>query len=69
MSKLGSREFGGVYNFSTFLLDRSSGILYLGARDAVVAVDTANLSKRKTVSSRFSRAVNSLWVFIILDNQ
>uniref|UniRef100_W5LCZ3 Ssemaphorin 4F n=2 Tax=Astyanax mexicanus TaxID=7994 RepID=W5LCZ3_ASTMX len=39
-------DFAGVGNFSTFLLDRSSGMLYLGARDAIVAVDTANLSKR-----------------------
>ncbi|XP_072543670.1 semaphorin-4F [Salminus brasiliensis] len=34
----------GVANFSTFLLDRPSGMLYLGARDAIVAVNTANLS-------------------------
>ncbi|XP_051504617.1 semaphorin-4F-like isoform X1 [Myxocyprinus asiaticus] len=47
--KLDSCEFGGIYNFSTFLLDRASGMLYLGARDAVIAVDTANLSKRKTI--------------------
>ncbi|XP_026856524.2 semaphorin-4F [Electrophorus electricus] len=38
-------ELGNVTNFSTFLLDRSSGMLYMGARDAIVAVDTANLSK------------------------
>ncbi|XP_051554238.1 semaphorin-4F-like isoform X2 [Myxocyprinus asiaticus] len=49
ISKVGSHEFGGIYNFSTFLLDRESGILYLGARDAVIAVDTTNLSKRKTI--------------------
>ncbi|XP_056604053.1 semaphorin-4F isoform X1 [Triplophysa dalaica] len=49
MTKLGSSEFGSVYNFSTFLMDTSSGILYLGARDAVVAVDTSNLSKWKTI--------------------
>ncbi|XP_047449829.1 semaphorin-4F [Mugil cephalus] len=32
--------FKGVGNFSTFLLDSSSGMLFLGARDAIVAVDT-----------------------------
>ncbi|XP_016124933.1 semaphorin-4F isoform X2 [Sinocyclocheilus grahami] len=49
ISRLGSADFGGVNNFSTFLLDRVSGMLYLGARDAVIAVDTANLSKRKMI--------------------
>ncbi|XP_026792720.3 semaphorin-4F [Pangasianodon hypophthalmus] len=38
-------EFDDVANISTFLLDRESGILYLGARDAIVAVDTANKLK------------------------
>lgn len=58
--RLGSADFSGVNNFSTFLLDRVSGMLYLGARDAVIAVDTANLSKRKMVSSLslFFLAVN-----------
>ncbi|KAK2900122.1 semaphorin-4F isoform X2 [Channa argus] len=37
--------FGGVSNFSTFLLDRSSGILFLGARDALLSVDTNELTK------------------------
>ncbi|XP_036452121.1 semaphorin-4F isoform X2 [Colossoma macropomum] len=45
-SRVSGRDFGGVGNFSTFLMDRSSGMLYLGARDAIVAVDTANLLKR-----------------------
>ncbi|CAF91796.1 unnamed protein product, partial [Tetraodon nigroviridis] len=27
-------------NFSTFLLDRSTGVLFMGARDAILAVDT-----------------------------
>ncbi|KAI4871996.1 hypothetical protein NFI96_018498, partial [Prochilodus magdalenae] len=48
-SMLDGRDFGGVANFSTFLLDRSSGMLYLGARDAIVAVDTANLLKRPMI--------------------
>uniref|UniRef100_H3CFE3 Sema domain-containing protein n=1 Tax=Tetraodon nigroviridis TaxID=99883 RepID=H3CFE3_TETNG len=30
----------GVTNFSTFLLDRSTGVLFMGARDAILAVDT-----------------------------
>ncbi|XP_055757278.1 semaphorin-4F-like isoform X2 [Salvelinus fontinalis] len=42
---LGPQQFRGVANFSTFLLDRSSGILFLGARDAILAVDTNNLTQ------------------------
>ncbi|XP_034424623.1 semaphorin-4F isoform X1 [Hippoglossus hippoglossus] len=38
-------KFGGVTNFSTFLLDRSSGLLFLGARDAILSVDTNQLDK------------------------
>ncbi|TMS02109.1 Semaphorin-4F [Larimichthys crocea] len=37
---LGPKEFRDVANFSTFLLDQSSGMLYLGAKDAILAVDT-----------------------------
>ncbi|XP_028855040.1 semaphorin-4F [Denticeps clupeoides] len=43
---LSPQHFGGVLNFSTFLLDRSSGMLYLGAQDAILAVDTGNLSQK-----------------------
>ncbi|XP_062850318.1 semaphorin-4F [Trichomycterus rosablanca] len=43
-------KFEGVANFSTFLLDRNSGTLYLGARDAIVAVETNNLSKWQKIS-------------------
>ncbi|XP_067436557.1 semaphorin-4F [Thunnus thynnus] len=48
---LGPEKFGGVANFSTFLLDRSTGMLFLGARDAILAVDTnkLNQSPRKIV--------------------
>ncbi len=53
ISRLVFADFNGVNNFSTFLLDRVSGMIYLGARDAVIAVDTANLSKKKMVSSHF----------------
>uniref|UniRef100_A0A9J8CPA0 Sema domain-containing protein n=1 Tax=Cyprinus carpio carpio TaxID=630221 RepID=A0A9J8CPA0_CYPCA len=49
ISRLGSPDFSGIKNFSIFLLDHVSGMLYLGARDAVIAVDTANLSKRKMI--------------------
>uniref|UniRef100_A0AAZ3RTV7 Sema domain-containing protein n=1 Tax=Oncorhynchus tshawytscha TaxID=74940 RepID=A0AAZ3RTV7_ONCTS len=42
---LGPQQFRGVANFSTFLLDRSSGVLFLGARDAILAVDTNNLTQ------------------------
>ncbi|KAK6291753.1 hypothetical protein J4Q44_G00375380 [Coregonus suidteri] len=42
---LGPQQFRGVANFSTFLLDRSSGVLFLGARDAILAVDTNNLAQ------------------------
>ncbi|XP_024143717.1 semaphorin-4F [Oryzias melastigma] len=43
---LGPQTFKNVTNFSTFLLDRSSGVLYLGARDAILAVDTNNLNQQ-----------------------
>ncbi|XP_012676066.1 semaphorin-4F [Clupea harengus] len=43
---LGPRQFGGVSNFSTFLLDHSTGTLYLGAQDAILAVNTTNLSQQ-----------------------
>ncbi|XP_051284459.1 semaphorin-4F [Dicentrarchus labrax] len=39
-------EFSNVANFSTFLLDHSSGMLFLGARDAILAVDTNKLKQR-----------------------
>ncbi|XP_036969117.1 semaphorin-4F [Acanthopagrus latus] len=42
---LGPAEFRGVGNFSTFLLDPSSGMLFLGARDAILAVDTNKLGQ------------------------
>ncbi|XP_008290286.1 semaphorin-4F [Stegastes partitus] len=43
---LGPKTFLGVSNFSTFLLDRSTGMLFLGARDAILAVDTNKLNER-----------------------
>ncbi|KAK5848539.1 hypothetical protein PBY51_006144 [Eleginops maclovinus] len=42
---LGPYKFQDVGNFSTFLLDRSSGVLFLGARDAILSVDTSNLNQ------------------------
>lgn len=42
---LGPKNFRGVSNFSTFLLNQTSGLLYLGARDAIVAVDTLKLNQ------------------------
>ncbi|XP_029311310.1 semaphorin-4F [Cottoperca gobio] len=42
---LGHYKFQDVANFSTFLLDRSSGALFLGARDAILAVDTNKLNQ------------------------
>ncbi|XP_056156815.1 semaphorin-4F [Lampris incognitus] len=42
---LSQTQFGGIANFSTFLLDRSTGMLYMGARDAILAVDTNNLNQ------------------------
>ncbi|XP_033992555.1 semaphorin-4F [Trematomus bernacchii] len=42
---LGPHKFQDVGNFSTFLLDRSSGVLFLGARDAILSVDTNNLNQ------------------------
>uniref|UniRef100_A0A3Q1FFV8 Ssemaphorin 4F n=2 Tax=Acanthochromis polyacanthus TaxID=80966 RepID=A0A3Q1FFV8_9TELE len=43
---LGPDTFLGAANFSTFLLDRSTGMLFLGARDAILAVDTNKLNER-----------------------
>ncbi|KAJ8007828.1 hypothetical protein DPEC_G00098250 [Dallia pectoralis] len=43
---MGPKNFKGVANFSTFLLDSSSGVLFLGARDAILAVDTNNLAQK-----------------------
>ncbi|XP_034413533.1 semaphorin-4F [Cyclopterus lumpus] len=42
-------KFQGVANFSTFLLDRSTGTLFLGARDAILAVDTNKLNQKPKV--------------------
>lgn len=42
---VGPREFKGVANFSTFLLDRSRGMLFMGARDAILAVDIRRLDQ------------------------
>ncbi|KAJ3584911.1 hypothetical protein NHX12_013634 [Muraenolepis orangiensis] len=35
---LGPERFGGVANFSTFLLDPSSSTLFMGAKDAILAI-------------------------------
>ncbi|KAM6909296.1 semaphorin-4F [Xenentodon cancila] len=43
---LGPETFNGVSNFSTFLLDRSSGMLFLGARGAILAVNINNLNQQ-----------------------
>ncbi|XP_007574637.1 semaphorin-4F [Poecilia formosa] len=43
--KVEQKTFYGVTNFSTFLLNSSSGILFLGAKDAILAVDTNNLKQ------------------------
>lgn len=42
---LGPQFLGGVSNLSVFLLDRSSGLLYLGGRDALLALDTTRPSQ------------------------
>lgn len=42
-------KFQGVANFSTFLLDRATGTLFLGARDAILAVDTNKLNQKPKV--------------------
>uniref|UniRef100_A0A3Q2EHQ8 Semaphorin-4F-like n=1 Tax=Cyprinodon variegatus TaxID=28743 RepID=A0A3Q2EHQ8_CYPVA len=42
---LGRETFKSVTNFSSFLLDPSSGTLFLGARDAILAIDTKNLNQ------------------------
>ncbi|XP_074480813.1 semaphorin-4F isoform X1 [Sebastes fasciatus] len=43
---LGPDKFQGVANFSTFLLDPPTGMLFLGARDAILAVDTSKLNQK-----------------------
>lgn len=40
---MGPRELRA--NLSTFLLDRSKGVLFVGARDAILAVDTSNMNQ------------------------
>uniref|UniRef100_A0A3P9MX61 Ssemaphorin 4F n=1 Tax=Poecilia reticulata TaxID=8081 RepID=A0A3P9MX61_POERE len=51
------KTFKDVTNFSTFLLNSSSGILFLGAKDAILAVDTNNLKQRpKKVMLQWRRA-------------
>ncbi|XP_036406982.1 semaphorin-4F [Megalops cyprinoides] len=45
-SRLGPLQYPNVSNISTFLMNPSSGILYLGARDAILAVDTSDLSAK-----------------------
>lgn len=37
---LGAQHLGRVSNLSVFLLDRKTGLLYLGGRDALLALDT-----------------------------
>ncbi|XP_015199343.1 semaphorin-4F [Lepisosteus oculatus] len=39
-----------VSNYSACLLDPSSGILYLGARDTILALDTRDFTKWRTIS-------------------
>ncbi|XP_053199326.1 semaphorin-4F [Scomber japonicus] len=43
---LGPDKLEGVANFSTFLLDQSTGTLFLGARDAILAVDINKLNQK-----------------------
>ncbi|XP_061109139.1 semaphorin-4F [Conger conger] len=47
-SILGPVLFSNVSNLSTFLLDPSSGTLYLGARDAILALDSTTLRQKHT---------------------
>ncbi|XP_061768500.1 semaphorin-4F isoform X1 [Nerophis ophidion] len=42
---VGSEVFRGVSNFSTFLLDPTSDVLFLGARDTIMAVDINKLTE------------------------
>ncbi|XP_062311443.1 semaphorin-4F [Osmerus eperlanus] len=43
---LGPTDLRGVANFSTLLLDRASGVLFLGGRDAILALNTNNLDQK-----------------------
>ncbi|KAJ8382446.1 hypothetical protein SKAU_G00032240 [Synaphobranchus kaupii] len=47
-SMVGQLQFSNVSNFSTFLMDPSTGTLYLGARDAILAVDSSSLRQKHT---------------------
>lgn len=51
---LGPDVFKGTANFSTFLLNHSSGMLYLGARDAILSVDTNRLSQKPQMVGQIS---------------
>lgn len=43
---LGRETFKSVMNFSSFLLDPTSDTLFLGAKDAILALDTKNLKQQ-----------------------
>ncbi|KAG5846222.1 hypothetical protein ANANG_G00147500 [Anguilla anguilla] len=45
-SRLGPLQFPNVSNLSAFLMEPSSGTLYLGARDTILAVDATTLKQK-----------------------
>ncbi|XP_063077626.1 semaphorin-4G [Engraulis encrasicolus] len=46
---LGCNRFsGGAVNYSTLLLEEEAGVLYAGARDAIYALDTNNISSTRS---------------------
>lgn len=59
---LGPDVFKDAGNFSTFLLDRSSGLLYVGAKDAILSVDTNRMSQEpQKVSISVASSRRSFW--------
>ncbi|XP_028331096.1 semaphorin-4F [Gouania willdenowi] len=48
---IGPETFGKIGNFSAFLLDRSTGRLFLGATDAILSVDTNTMNQRPRMVS------------------
>lgn len=59
---LGPDKLEGVANFSTFLLDQSTGTLFLGARDAILAVDINKLNQKPRKVEEMCVCVCVYWV-------
>ncbi|CAL8263621.1 unnamed protein product [Arctogadus glacialis] len=63
-SVLGRQRFtGSVQNYSTLLLDEGAGLLYVGGRGAIYALDTANISAPANATSDWGgqRTLQKRW--------